>query len=59
MSANFVLEIKGAKHDKIFNCLKDCFSVMGDRMDMIFHVFSQTIMRLLKSIFFSQNSKLL
>ena len=50
MSTIFVLEIKGAKNNKIFIFLNDRFSVMGGRMNMIFGVFSKTIVRLLKSI---------
>ena len=43
--------------DKIFNFLKDRFSVMSGPMDMIFGVFSETDVRLLKNITsqFSQN----
>ena len=58
MSALFVFEIKGTKKAKIFNFLNDCFSIMGDPMDTIFGVFSEIIVRLLKSIilhFFSEN----
>ena len=40
MSTVFILEIKGAKKDKIFNFLKRHFSVMGVPMDVIFGVFS-------------------
>ena len=36
--------------DKIFNFLKGRYFVMGGPMDMIFGVFSETYMRLLKSI---------
>ena len=50
MSAVFIFEIKDAKKDKIFNFLKGRFSVMGAPMDMIFGVFSETYVRLLKSI---------
>ena len=60
MSTIFVLEIKGAKSDKIFNFLNSRFSALVGPMDMIFRVFSETIMRLLKSIisqFFSKYSK--
>ena len=60
MSAVFIFEIKGAKKDKIFNFLKGRFSVMGGLMDMIFGVFSETYVRLLKSItseFYSRYSK--
>ena len=42
--------LKGAKKDKIFNFLKDRFSVMGGPMNVIFSVFSEAYMRLLKSI---------
>ena len=60
MSTIFVLELKGAKNNKRFNYLNGRFSVMGGSMDMIFGVFSETIVRLLKSIilqFFSKYSK--
>ena len=60
MSITFVLEIKSAKNNKVFNFLNDCFSVMGGPMDMIFGVFSETIVRFLKYIisqFFSKYSK--
>ena len=60
MSAVFISEIKGAKKDKIFDFLRGRFSVMGGPMDMIFGMFSQTYVRLLKSItsqFFSRYSK--
>ena len=50
MSAVFIFEIKGAKKDKIFNFLKGRFSLMDGHMDMIFGVFSETYVRLLKSI---------
>ena len=57
MSITFVLEIKSTKNDKVFNFLNDFFSVMGGPMDMIFGVFSETIVRFLKYIIsqFSQN----
>ena len=42
-------EIKGAREEKIFKFLKGRFSVMGGPMDMIFGVFSEIYMRLLKS----------
>ena len=61
MSTIFVLELKGAKNNKLFNYLNGRFSVMGGPMDMIFGVFSETIVRLLKSIilqFFSKYSKI-
>ena len=60
MSTFFILEIKGAKNDKIINVLNSRFSVMNGAMDMIFGVFSETIVRLLKGIisrFFSKYSK--
>ena len=60
MSTVFILEVKGTKKDKVFNFLKDCFSVMGEPMDVIFGVFSDTNVRLLKGItsqFFSRYSK--
>ena len=50
MSPVFVFEIKDAKKDKIFNSLKDSFSVMRVPMNIIFGVFSETCVRLLKSI---------
>ena len=50
MSAVLIFEIKDAKKDKMFNFLKDHFSVMSGPMDMIFDVFSETYERLLKSI---------
>ena len=43
--------------DKIFNFWKGRFSVMGGPMDMIFGVFSETYMRLLKSIILQFISK--
>ena len=60
MSTIFVLEIKGTKSNKVFNFLNGRFSVMGSPMDMIFGVFSETIVRFLKSLisqFFSKCSK--
>ena len=50
MSAVFIFEIKDAKKDKIFNFLKGRFSVMGGPIDMIFRLFSETYVKLLKSI---------
>ena len=50
MSVVLNFEIKSAKRDKTVNFLKGHFSVMGDTMDMIFKVFSETYVRLLKSI---------
>ena len=60
MSAVFIIEIKDAKKDKVFNFLKGCVSVMGGAMDMIYGVFLELCVRLLKSItleFFSRCSK--
>ena len=60
MSTIFVLEIKGTKSNKVFNFLNGRFSVMGSPMDMIFGVFSETIVRFLKSLisqFLSKCSK--
>ena len=59
MSAVFIFEITGTKKDKIFNFLKGRFSIMGDPIDMIFSVFSETYVRLAKIItlqFFSRYS---
>ena len=42
----FIFEIK----DKIFNSLKGRFSLMGGPMDMIFNLFSETYVRILKRI---------
>ena len=50
MSTVVIFEIKGARKDKIFNFLKDCFSVIGGPMDVIFGLFSDTYVRLTKSI---------
>ena len=50
MSAVFIFEIKDAKKDKIFNFLKGRFSVMGGPMDMIFGMFSETYVMLLKKV---------
>ena len=60
MSAPFIFEIKISKKDKIFNFLKGGFSVMRSPADMFFGEFSETYVRLLKSItlqFFSRHSK--
>ena len=48
MSDLFIFEIKRAKIDKIFNLLNDHLSIMGSPMDMIFGMFSQANVRLLK-----------
>ena len=48
MPAFSIFEIKRAKRDKIFNFLKDRFSVRSGPMDMIFGEFSETNVRLLK-----------
>ena len=50
ISTVFIFEIKGAKKDNIFNFLKGRFSVMGGSMDVIFSVFSDIYVRLLKKI---------
>ena len=50
MSTVFIFEKIGAKKNKVFNFLKGSFSVMGGPMDAIFGVFSDTNVRLLKSI---------
>ena len=55
-----IFEIKSAKMDKIFNFLKDRFSVKSSPMDMIFGAFPVTNVRLLKNIitqFFLKYSK--
>ena len=61
MSGFFIIvEIKRAKMAKFFNFLKNHFSVMSVPMDIIFGVFSETDVRLLKNIisqFFSKYSK--
>ena len=51
-SSVFVFEMKDTKKDKMFNFLRDSFSVMRVpmAMDMIFGVFSETYVRLLTSI---------
>ena len=59
MSGFFIFEIKHTKMDKIFNFSKDGFSVISSPMDMIFDMFSETDVRLLKCIisqFFSKYS---
>ena len=50
MSGFIIFEIKHAKMDKIFNYLRNPFSVMSSLMDMIFGMFSQANVRLLKKI---------
>ena len=60
ISAVFIFGIKGAKKDKILSSLKDRFFVMAGPIDVNFGVFSETYVRLLKSItsqFFSRFSK--
>ena len=42
MPVVFIFEIKGAKKEKIFNFLKDSFSVIRDPIDMIFDAFLQS-----------------
>ena len=62
MSAVFIFEIKDAKKDKIFNSFKGRFFVMGAPMDMIFDLFSNTNVRLPKSItsqFFQDIAKMI
>ena len=51
MSAALIFEIKGSKKDKSFNFLKGSSSVMGGPMDVIFSVFSEAYVRLLKRNF--------
>ena len=48
MAGFFIFEIKSTKMDKIFNFLKDRFSIMSGRMDMSFVMFSKTDVSLLK-----------
>ena len=48
LSVVFLFEIKRTKMDKNFNFLKGCFSVMGGPMNMIFGMFLETNVRLLK-----------
>ena len=57
MSTISVLEIKGAKNDKIYNFLNGSFPVNGGPIGMIFDVYSETIVRLLKSIILQLLSK--
>ena len=60
MSTIFVLEIEVTKYDKVFNFLNSRFSVLVGPTDMIFGVFSEFIVNLLKGIilqFFSKYSK--
>ena len=56
ISAFFIFRIKRAKIDKIFNFLKDCFSVMSGPMDMIFET-NVTLLKNIISQFFSKYSK--
>ena len=58
MSTVFIFEIKGAKKDKIFNFSKSHFSVMGGPMVVIFGVFSDNYVRLLKKYNFSVSFKI-
>ena len=53
MSVVLNFEIKSAKRDKTVNFLKGHFSVMGDTMDMIFKMFSETYV----TYMFSRSSK--
>ena len=60
MSDILIFEIKRAKREKIFNFLKDRLSIMGSPMDMIFGMFSEANVRLLKNLisqFFLKYSK--
>ena len=50
ISAVFIFEIEVVKKDKMFNFIKGRFSIIGSQMDMIFGVFSEIYMRLVKSI---------
>ena len=50
ISGFFIFEIKCTKMDKIFNLLKVCFSVISGPMDLIFGVFSEIDVRLVKNI---------
>ena len=50
MSGFFIFEIKCTKMDKIFNFLKVRFSVISGPMDLIFGVFSEIDVRLVKNI---------
>ena len=45
MSGFFIFEIKHAKMDKIFNYLRNPFSVMSSFMDMIIGMFSQAMLK--------------
>ena len=49
----FVFEINFAKEDKIFKFLKERFSLTGAPMDMIYGVFLEIYVRLLKDIIFA------
>ena len=60
MSGVFIFEIKDAKMDKTLNFLKGHFSITSGPMDMIFGVFLETYVRLLKNLtseFYSRYSK--
>ena len=60
MSDILIFEIKRAKREKIFNFLKDRLSIMGKPMDMIFGMFSEANVKLLKNLisqFFLKYSK--
>ena len=45
-----MFEVKGAKKARIFSFLNGRFSIMGGPMDMVFGVFSEIKVKLLKSI---------
>ena len=49
MSAVFISEIKDTKKGKICNFLEGRFSIIGGPMDMIFGMFPETYVRLLKN----------
>ena len=60
VSALFVSEIEDVKKANISIFLNGCFSIIDGPMDMIFDVFSEVYVRLLKSIishFFSNYCK--
>ena len=48
MSTIFILEIKDTKNNKIFNFLNDRFYVMGGPMGMIFGVFTESIVSIVR-----------
>ena len=48
MSTIFILEIKDMKNNKIFNFLNDRFYVMSGPMGMIFGVFIESIVSIVR-----------